>query len=45
MEIEKEEYFNENPDIEAQEEYLEEFENIKNKNTNMISFKRIIRSR
>jgi hypothetical protein len=30
MEIEKEEYFNENPDIEAQEEYLEEFE-IKNK--------------
>ena len=45
MEVEKEEYFNENPDIEAQEEYLEEFENIKNKNTNMISFKRIIRSR
>ena len=37
MEIEKEEYFNENPDLEAQEEYLEEFGNIKNKNTNMIS--------
>ena len=37
MEVEKEEYFNENPDIEAQEEYLEEFENIKNKNTNIIS--------
>ena len=29
MEIEKEEYYNENLDIEAQEEYLEEFENIK----------------
>ena len=37
MENEKEEYFNENPDIQAQEEYLEEFENIKNKNTNMLS--------
>jgi len=37
MEIEKEEYFNENPDIEAQEEYLEEFEKFKNKNTNIIS--------
>ena len=37
MEIEKEEYFNENPDIEVQEEYLEELEIIKNKNTNMIS--------
>ena len=30
MEIEKEEYLNENPDVEAQKEYLEEFENIKN---------------
>ena len=37
MEIEKEEYLNENPGVEAQQEYLEEFENIKNKNTNMIS--------
>ena len=36
MEIEKEEYFSENSDIESQEEYLEEFENIK-KNKNMIS--------
>jgi len=36
MDIEKEEYFNENSDIETQEEYLEEFENIK-KNKNMIS--------
>ena len=34
MEIEKEKYFNENPNIEAQKKYLEEFENIKNKNTN-----------
>ena len=37
IEIEKEEYFNKNSDIEAQEEYLEEFENIKNKNTNIMS--------
>ena len=37
MEIEKEEYLNENPSVEAQHEYLEEFENIKNKNTKMIS--------
>ena len=37
MEIEKEEYLNENPGVEAQQKYLEEFENIKNKNTNMIS--------
>ena len=37
MEIEKEEYLNENPGVEAQQEYLEEFENIKNKNSNMIS--------
>ena len=36
MEIEEEEYFSENSDIESQEEYLEEFENIK-KNKNMIS--------
>ena len=36
-EIKKEEYFNENPDIEAQQEYLEEFENNKIENTNMIS--------
>ena len=37
MEVEKEEYFNENPDIETQEEYIKEFENNKLKNTNMIS--------
>ena len=37
MEIEKEQYLNENPGVEAQQEYLEEFENIKNKNTNIIS--------
>ena len=37
MEIEKEEYLNENPDVEAQQKYLEDFENIRDKNTNMIS--------
>ena len=37
MEVENEEYFNENPDIETQEEYIKEFENNKLKNTNMIS--------
>ena len=37
MEIEKEEYFNENPHIEAQQEYIEKFEKNKIKNTNMIS--------
>ena len=37
VEIEKEEYSNENPNIEAQQEYLEKFGNNKNTNTNMIS--------
>ena len=37
MEIEKEEYLNENPDEEAQQEYLGDFENIKNKNSDMLS--------